>query len=65
MHNYILNYKHQHEIFCHKNEFTPWVSELLNQITEKKKKKKKIALLVENWFTLSFLNIQDSENSKY
>ena len=62
MHNHILN--HQHEIFCHENEFTPWVSVLLNQITEKKKKKK-IALLVENWFTLSFLNIQDSENSKY
>ena len=31
----------------------------------RKKKEKKIALLVENWLTLSFLNIQDSENSKY
>ena len=35
---------------------------IINQINEQKKK---IASLVENWFTLSFLNIQESESSKH
>ena len=42
--------------------FPPWVSQLLIKLMNKKKK---IASLVENWFTLSFLKIQDSESSKY